>query len=127
MSLPAPPQREPLLDRLGLTSHVVRRLLLWAFLVGGVGTLAVSVGESVYAYRQHLDNLAVQLQSIGRFAAPSLAKSAWAFDRDQIELQLKGFTRLPDVSAARLNLKGQRRSTSAPGSSRPTPSNTASR
>lgn len=107
MSLSTPPQREPLRDRLGLTSHVVRRLLLWAFLVGGIGTLTVSVGESVYAYRQHVDNLAIQLQSIGRFAAPSLAKSAWAFDRDQIELQLKGFTRLPDVSAARLNLKGQ--------------------
>ncbi|MBL8435971.1 MAG: response regulator [Zoogloea sp.] len=107
MNHPAPPRREPLRDHLGLTSHVVRRLLLWAFLVGGVGTLAVSLGESVYAYRQHLDNLAVQLQSIGRFAAPSLAKSAWAFDHDQIALQLQGFTRLPDVSAARLNLKGQ--------------------
>ncbi len=107
MNHPAPPRREPLRDHLGLTSHVVRRLLLWAFLVGGVGTLAVSLGESVYTYRQHLDNLAVQLQSIGRFAAPSLAKSAWAFDHDQIALQLQGFTRLPDVSAARLNLKGQ--------------------
>ena len=107
MNPPAPPRREPLRDQLGLTSHVVRRLLLWAFLVGGVGTLTVSLGESAYAYRQHLDNLAVQLQSIGRFAAPSLAKSAWAFDQDQIALQLEGFTRLPDVSAARLNLKGQ--------------------
>ena len=37
MSLSTPPQREPLRDRLGLTSHVVRRLLLWAFLVGGIG------------------------------------------------------------------------------------------
>ena len=107
MSRLPPPHRPPPADHLGLTSHVVRRLLLWAFLVGGVGTLAVSLGESVYAYRQHLDNLAVQLQSIGRFAAPSLAKSAWAFDRDQIELQLKGFIRLPDVSAVRLELKGQ--------------------
>lgn len=36
MSLSTPPQREPLRDRPGLTSHVVRRLLLWAFLVGGI-------------------------------------------------------------------------------------------
>ena len=81
MSLPTAPQCEPLRDHLGLTSRVVRRLLLWAFLVGGAGTLAVSLGESVYAYERHHDNLAVQLQSIGRFAAPALAKSAWAFDR----------------------------------------------
>ena len=107
MSLPTASQREPLRDHLGLTSRVVRRLLLWAFLVGGAGTLAVSLGESVYAYERHHDNLAVQLQSIGRFAAPALAKSAWAFDRDQIEVQLRSFTRLPDVSSVRLNLKGQ--------------------
>ena len=46
MNPPEPLQREPLRDRLGLTSHVVRRLLLWAFLVGGIGTLAVSLGDT---------------------------------------------------------------------------------
>ena len=38
MSLPTASQREPLRDHLGLTSRVVRRLLLWAFLVGGAAS-----------------------------------------------------------------------------------------
>ncbi len=107
MSDPSPRNGPRRRDLLGLNSRVARRLLLWAFAVGGIGTLAVSLGESFYAYRQRLEHIETQLRAVGEFVAPSLAKSAWAFDREQIELQLKGFALLPDVSAARLQLKGQ--------------------
>jgi len=103
---PALPEA-PTHDRLGLTSRVARRLMLWALLVGGIGMLAVSIGESIYAYQQRVDHIEAQLESLGEFITPSLAKSAWAFDHDQIELQLGSLTRLPDISAAHLELKGQ--------------------
>ncbi|GLT23126.1 hypothetical protein GCM10007933_25890 [Zoogloea oryzae] len=103
---PALPEA-PAHDRLGLSSRVARRLMLWALLVGCIGMLAVSIGESFYAYRQRIDHIEVQLESLGEFITPSLAKSAWAFDREQIELQMAGITELADVSAVRLDLKGQ--------------------
>ena len=102
-----PPPETPPHDRLGLTSRVARRLMLWAVLVGGIGMLAVSIGESIYDYRQRIEHTEAQLESLGEFIAPALAKSAWAFDREQIELQLVGFSELTDVSAVRLDLKGQ--------------------
>ncbi len=102
-----PPPETPAHDCLGLTSRVARRLMLWALLVGGIGMLAVSIGESIYAYQQRIKHIEAQLESLAAFITPSLAKSAWAFDRDQIDLQMGGFTRLPDISAARLELKGQ--------------------
>ncbi|WP_153162916.1 hypothetical protein [Zoogloea sp. 1C4] len=72
---PALPEA-PAHDRLGLTSRVARRLMLWALLVGCIGMLAVSIGESFYAYRQRIDHIEVQLESLGEFITPSLAKSA---------------------------------------------------
>ena len=94
-------------DPLGLNSRVARRLLLWAFLVGGIGTLTVAIGESVHTYRQRIEHIQIQLRAIGSFITPALAKSAWSFDREQIEVQLKGSALLPDVSAVRLELAGQ--------------------
>ncbi|MEW6513834.1 MAG: hypothetical protein AB1443_07510 [Pseudomonadota bacterium] len=91
---------------LGLGSRVARRLLLWTCVVGTIGTLLVSGLEVMYAYHQRLAYLENYLRSIGEYTMPALAKSAWAFDREQIDLQLQGFVRLPEVTAARLNLKG---------------------
>ena len=91
---------------LGLGSRLARRLLLWAMLIGAVGTLLVSSLEGLHAYRQRVTYIENYLKSIGDFTAPALAKSAWAFDQEQIEVQLKGYVQLPEVTAVRLSLKG---------------------
>ncbi|MGB0129159.1 MAG: hypothetical protein WBP72_16080, partial [Rhodocyclaceae bacterium] len=91
---------------LGLRSRLARRLLVVVLLVGGVSSLAVSIGEAVHAYRERLEYLDNHLVSIGEFVSPALVKSVWAFDREQVEVQLKGFARLQDISAVRLRMKG---------------------
>jgi two-component system, sensor histidine kinase and response regulator len=93
-------------DFFGLKSRVARRLLVVVLLVGGISSLAVSVGEAVHAYRDRLHDVDDHLGSIGDFVLPALVKSVWAFDREQIVLQLNGFARLQDVSAVRLRMKG---------------------
>ena len=68
MSDPSPRNGPRRRDLLGLNSRVARRLLLWAFAVGGIGTLAVSLGESFYAYRQRLEHIETQLRAVGEVA-----------------------------------------------------------
>ena len=102
------PARNPgWLVRVGLASRVSRRILAWGLAVGALGTLAVSWWESERAYAQQVAHLGLSLESVAAFVAPSLANSAWTFDRAQIETQLDAFTRLADVSAVSLAITGQ--------------------
>jgi two-component system sensor histidine kinase/response regulator len=100
------PSRATLL-RLGLASRVSRRILAWAFAVGAVGTLAVSWWDAERAYEEQTARLGTTLQGLAEFAAPTLAGSAWTFDRAQIDTQLDAFTRMADVSAVTLAITGQ--------------------
>jgi PAS domain S-box-containing protein len=91
---------------MGLGSRVTRKLLVWAVVVGGIASLLVSLSEAVLTYRERLDYLDNHLKSVGAFTLPALTNSAWAFDKEQIEVQLKGFAQLPDITAVRLRQKG---------------------
>jgi two-component system sensor histidine kinase/response regulator len=102
----APGADQGSLGFLGLGSRVTRKLLFWAFIVGGIASLSVSLTEAVLTYRERLDYLNQHLKSVGSFTLPALTNSSWAFDKEQIIVQLKGFAQLPDVSAVRLQQKG---------------------
>jgi hypothetical protein len=91
---------------LGLGSRVTRQLLLWALIVGGMASLVVSLTEAFLTYRERLEYLDNHLKSVGAFTLPALTNSAWAFDREQMEVQLKGFAQLSDITAVRLQQKG---------------------
>jgi PAS domain S-box-containing protein len=93
-------------DRLGLTSRVSRRLLAWMLVVGLLGSLALSTWQSRRDDEAGLEEVSRHLASAGAFAAPSLAKSAWTFDRAQIDTQLQAFSHLPYVSAVALAIPG---------------------
>ena len=82
-------------------------MLLWALLVGVLGTALVSVWDAQRHYQERRADLARDLQSVGEFVAPSLVKSLWTFDLAQVETQLDAFARLTDVSAVNLVLPGQ--------------------
>ncbi|MCK6424407.1 MAG: PAS domain S-box protein [Burkholderiaceae bacterium] len=94
------------LDRLGLRSRVARRLLLGTLLVGGLSSLLVAAAMAVHTYRERVQALQTNLQAMGAFVLPSLARSAWAFDQKQVELQLRSLEALPDVAAVRLEQTG---------------------
>ncbi|MBK6676504.1 MAG: response regulator [Rhodocyclaceae bacterium] len=92
----------------GLGSRIARRLWFWVFVAGGIATLVVSLIEGVVGYQRHVAELELHVESIGAVAAPPLAQSAWVYNREQIDTQLKSLLRFPDVSAVRLHLdKGE--------------------
>lgn len=87
---------------LGLHSRVTRRLLAWGLIVGSIVAAIVSAGQAYLAYRQRLDYLEQHLATVGAFTAPPLIESLWAFDNEQVKLQLDGFVIMPDITAAYL-------------------------
>ncbi|MDP3540500.1 MAG: response regulator [Azonexus sp.] len=91
---------------LGLKSRVTRRLLTWMLIVGGLASVLVSIGEAFHSYRERLDYIERHVDSIGNFTRPSLIKSLWAFDREQVEIQLGSVTQLPEISVALLRQRG---------------------
>ena len=88
----------------GLSSRIARRLWFWVFVAGGIATLVVSLIEGVVGYQRHVAELELHVESIGAVVAPPLAQSAWVYNREQIDTQLKSLLRFPDVSAVRLHL-----------------------
>jgi PAS domain S-box-containing protein len=95
------------LDFLGFNSRLTRRILLWSLLVGGIASLLISTAEAFLNYRERIDQLEAHIKSIAVFVTPSLSKSLWAFDREQVEVQLRGVAHLPSIHSVRLNLPGQ--------------------
>ncbi len=93
-------------DFLGLKSRLSQALLKWAFIVGGVASLLVSAGDAFFTHQERLERLNQHFESIGQFAAPALVQSLWAFDSEQLEIQLNGFIRMQDISAVVLRQKG---------------------
>ncbi|MFO1326477.1 MAG: PAS domain S-box protein [Rubrivivax sp.] len=90
-----------------LRSRVARRLVVWTLLAGGIGTLLVSLWQADRDYHAGIERDAEMLDRVAALAAPTLAKSLWAFDYAQLRLNLESFARLPDVSAVMLQADGQ--------------------
>ena len=87
---------------LGLKSRVTRQLVIWSLIVGGVASLLISAGQAYLSYQERLDSLDKHIQSIGTYTVPPLVLSLWSFDKEHVELQLDGLTRMQDVSLIRL-------------------------
>jgi len=92
-------------DFLGLKSRLSRTLLKWALIVGGIASLLVSAGHAFFSYQERLERLHDHFESIGHYAAPALVQSLWAFDSEQVEIQLNGFIQMLDISAVVLQQK----------------------
>jgi two-component system sensor histidine kinase/response regulator len=95
-------QRGPL----GLKSRITRQLIIWSLIVGSVASLLISGGEAYLNYQERLNGLDKHIQSVGTYTLPPLVQSLWAFDDQQLQLQLNGLTRMQDVSAVRLRQPG---------------------
>jgi PAS domain S-box-containing protein len=94
------------LDFLGLDSRLARRMLSWALLVGAIASLLVSAAETWFGYRERLENLQQNLAAIAKFTTPALEKSLWAFDQEQVKLQLSGISSLPEIHLVVLRQPG---------------------
>ena len=107
------------LDRLGLGSRVLRRLLAWSFIIGGATSLAFSAIEAYTDFDDHVMAVERNLTSIAAFVIPSLTQSLWAFDEDQVRIQVASIQGLRDIHSVRLSLPGRE---PIVGTRRPTPS-----
>lgn len=76
-------------------------------ILGLLCALLVSVVQAYLSYRERMVELDQQLLAVQQLAAPALSRSLWAFDSDQVMVQLKGITKHPDVNAVRLDAVGQ--------------------
>jgi PAS domain S-box-containing protein len=91
---------------MGFNSRVSRRILFWTMLIGGIVSVLISAGEAYLSYKERVAFLEQQMHSIGEFSRPTLINSLWAFDRKQVELQIKTLPSLSEISAVRLRQPG---------------------
>ncbi len=81
-------------------ARIGRRLLLWILLASSLVTLLLTSLQLYLDYRRDVDGIEVRLAEIEHGYLPSLASSLWKLDREQLQLQLDGITRLPDILSA---------------------------
>jgi len=86
----------------GLFGGIGRRLLIGVLAVSSLVTLALTALQLYLEYRRDVDAINDRLDEIGRSYLGSIGQSLWNLDEDQLELQLNGILRLPDVGAAEL-------------------------
>ena len=101
-----PPVSTKPLDFLGVNSRVTHQLLIRGVLLGCLCALLVSVVDAYFTYQERLAKLRANHAAVGEYVAQPLVKSLWAFDADQVAIQLKGSVSLPDVTAVRLEQEG---------------------
>ena len=95
------------LDFLGAKSKVTHHLLRRGLMLGLLCAVLVSALQAYVAYRERMADLTSHYVAISQYAVQPLARSLWAFDADQVVIQLQGITKLPDVTAVRLEQPGQ--------------------
>ncbi|ROQ24834.1 hypothetical protein [Gallaecimonas pentaromativorans] len=76
---------------------------LWSVMLYSSVLTLLFVLVNLYArYQQELTELRQRVDQIESITLPALAQSVWDLNQSQVELQLKGITRIPDVVSARL-------------------------
>jgi len=85
---------------------VAKRLLLSVVAFSSLITAAITALDLYGGYRRDLAEIDASFAFVASSYAPSLARSVWQFDDEQIGDQLRGLLRLPDVEYARIDVDG---------------------
>ncbi len=78
------------------------RLLASVLLFSSIVTLALTLLQLYLDYRHDVGIIESRLDEIEQSYLGSLGESLWNLDQNQLELQLQGILRLPDISAAEI-------------------------
>ena len=78
------------------------RLLAAVLLFSSVVTLTLTALQLYLEYDHDVNVIESRLTEIGRSYLASLGESLWNLDRNQLELQLEGILRLPDIRAVEI-------------------------
>jgi PAS domain S-box-containing protein len=87
----------------GFRGGIGLRLLAAVLLFSSIVTLTLTVLQLYLDYDRERSVIEIRLDEIGRSYLGSIGESLWNLDRNQLELQLDGIVRLPDIRAAEIS------------------------
>ncbi len=79
------------------------RLLAAVLLFSSIVTLTLTALQLYLEYDREVSQIETRLDEIGRSYLGSIGESLWDLDQNQLELQLNGILRLPDVQAVEIS------------------------
>ena len=86
-----------ILKRYTRSNPIATKLLAHVLLCSSLITL-IAIGIQLYIhFDQDVDDLTKRLNQIHASSVPSITKSLWAFDMEQLELQIEGILKLNDI------------------------------
>ena len=83
------------------------RLAAYVILFSSIVALLFTATELLTAYRHDLRQIEERMQQIEVANVDSAVENLWVMDRDRLETQLLGITRLPDIVRAEIRVDGQ--------------------
>lgn len=83
------------------------RLAAYIILFSSIVTLAMTAAELLRAYRQDLRQIDERMQQIESAYVDSAVENLWVMDKERLETQLHGITRLPDIVTAEIRVDGK--------------------
>lgn len=88
---------------------IARRLIIALVVFSSVVTTLLTAFELLMAYRQDLGRIDRSLDFIGRSYLPALTESVWVADRLQVQTQIDGLLRMPDIEYIAIDVGGRTR------------------
>jgi len=91
----------------GLGDVLAVRLVLAIVFFSVFFTLLSTAIQSYLQYRKEVVSIQSRFSEFRELQIPVLAGSVWAYERDQIQVQLKGITQLPYMETAKVLVNGE--------------------
>ena len=102
-------QRGFLREALFNGNGVAKRLILTLVLFSSLVTTVITAIELYSSYRHDLGQIDRSIEFIGKSYLPSLTNDVWVSDAEQVQTQLDGLLRLPDIEYLGIRVEGQTR------------------
>jgi len=97
--------REALFNGNGVAKKLIVALVLFSTVI----TAMITAVELYADYRRDLGQIDRSIEFIGKSYLPALTDSVWIADREQVQTQLDGLLRLPDIEYLGIGVDGQTR------------------
>ncbi len=97
--------REALFNGNGVAKKLILALVLFSTLI----TAVITAIELHAEYRRDLGQIDRSIDFIGKSYLPALTGAVWVADREQVQTQLDGLLRLPDIEFIGITVDGQTR------------------
>ena len=97
--------REALFNGNGVAKRLIVALVLFSSLI----TTMLTAVELYLDYRHDLGQIHRSIEFIGTSYMPSLVDAVWVADREQVQTQIDGLLRLPDIEYIGISVGGQTR------------------